>query len=57
MTSIWDSRTLGPESILLTNQFAVVTGAAQGIGEAIALALARFGAHVAVCDWPNNSPY
>ena len=28
----------------------MVTGAAQGIGEAIALTLARFGAHVAVCD-------
>jgi NAD(P)-dependent dehydrogenase (short-subunit alcohol dehydrogenase family) len=29
---------------------AVVTGAAQGIGRATALALARFGADVAVCD-------
>ena len=50
MTSIWDSRTLGPDSILLTDQIAVVTGAAQGIGEATALALARFGTHVAICD-------
>jgi NAD(P)-dependent dehydrogenase (short-subunit alcohol dehydrogenase family) len=35
---------------LLTDRVAVVTGAAVGIGEAIALAFARFGAHVALCD-------
>jgi 3-oxoacyl-[acyl-carrier protein] reductase len=48
--SIWDSQPLDPSSILLTDKVAIVTGAAQGIGEATALALARFGAHVAVCD-------
>jgi 3-oxoacyl-[acyl-carrier protein] reductase len=42
--------TLDPSAALLTDRVAVVTGAAVGIGEAIALAFARFGAHVAVCD-------
>jgi 3-oxoacyl-[acyl-carrier protein] reductase len=42
--------TVTPERILLTDKVAVVTGAAQGIGEAIALALAAFGADVAICD-------
>lgn len=41
---------VSPEGILLTDRVAVVTGAAQGIGEATALALARFGAHLAICD-------
>ena len=48
--SIWDSKVLDPSAILLTDKVAIVTGAAQGIGAATALALARFGAHVAVCD-------
>jgi len=41
---------LTPERFLLTGKVAVVTGAAVGIGEAIATAFARFGADVAVCD-------
>jgi 3-oxoacyl-[acyl-carrier protein] reductase len=41
---------LTPASVLLTDRFAVVTGAAAGIGAATAVTLARFGADVAVCD-------
>jgi NAD(P)-dependent dehydrogenase (short-subunit alcohol dehydrogenase family) len=41
---------LDPSCVLLTDRVAVVTGAAVGIGAGIALALARFGAHLALCD-------
>ena len=39
-----------PDSILLTDRVAVVTGAARGIGAATAVAMARFGADVAIFD-------
>ena len=41
---------LEPSELLLTGQVAVVTGAAAGLGEAIALGFARCGADLAVCD-------
>src|SRR5947208_2009158 len=41
---------LGPDDLLLTDRVAVVTGAAAGIGRAIASTFARFGADVAMCD-------
>lgn len=41
---------LDPTTPLLTDRVVLVTGAAVGIGEAVALAAARFGAHVAICD-------
>ncbi len=42
--------TLDPAAALLSDRVTVVTGAAVGIGEAIAAAFANFGAHVAICD-------
>ena len=42
--------TLGPDATRLDGTVAIVTGAAAGIGRASALALAAFGADVAVCD-------
>jgi NAD(P)-dependent dehydrogenase (short-subunit alcohol dehydrogenase family) len=39
-----------PDSVLLTDRLVLVTGAARGIGAAVAIACARFGADVAVCD-------
>ena len=41
---------LEPAQALLTDRVAVVTGAAVGIGRAIAEALTAFGARIAVCD-------
>jgi 3-oxoacyl-[acyl-carrier protein] reductase len=41
---------LGPDDVRLDGQVAIVTGAAVGIGRATAVALARFGADVAICD-------
>jgi NAD(P)-dependent dehydrogenase (short-subunit alcohol dehydrogenase family) len=41
---------LDPSDILLTGQGAVVTGGGGGIGQGIALGLAKFGANVAVLD-------
>ncbi len=41
---------LDDTAVSLEDKVAVVTGAAQGIGEATALALARFGADLAICD-------
>jgi 3-oxoacyl-[acyl-carrier protein] reductase len=41
---------VGPETTSLEGRVAIVTGGAQGIGQGAALALARFGADVAICD-------
>lgn len=42
--------TLTPDSVLLTDRVAIVTGAAMGIGASIATTFARFGADLAICD-------
>lgn len=41
---------LSPEGILLTGRVAVITGAARGIGRAVAETFSAFGAQTAVCD-------
>ena len=41
---------IGPDDALLTGRVAIVTGAAAGIGAAISVALAAFGANVAIGD-------
>jgi NAD(P)-dependent dehydrogenase (short-subunit alcohol dehydrogenase family) len=41
---------LGPDRVRLDGRVGVVTGAANGIGRATAVALARFGMDVAACD-------
>ena len=48
---IWsEANILDPTSVLLTDKVAIVTGGARGIGAATAVALARFGADLAICD-------
>ena len=52
---IWDDQNvLNPSSVLLADKAAIVTGGARGIGAATAVALARFGADLAICDREAN---
>ena len=39
----------------LDNRIALITGAATGIGQMIAITLAKAGAHIALADKPNVS--
>jgi NAD(P)-dependent dehydrogenase (short-subunit alcohol dehydrogenase family) len=41
---------VNPTDILLTDQVAVITGGANGLGEGVAMSMARFGAHIAIVD-------
>ena len=41
---------LAADAFRLDGKFAIVTGAAKGLGEAIALAYANYGADLAICD-------
>ena len=41
---------LDVSAIALTDKRIVVTGAGRGLGEAIAVNMARFGAHIAILD-------
>ena len=54
LSTVMETSAITPESIRLDGRVAVVTGAAQGIGAASALALARFGCDVAICDRNEN---
>ena len=48
---------ISPEDVSLAGKSAIVSGGARGIGRAIALGLASFGADVAVCDREEASQY
>ena len=42
---------------MLNNKVALITGAAQGIGKASAIALANAGAAIAIIDLPSKSAH
>ena len=42
-------------NLTLENKIAIVTGGAQGLGEAICLALAKSGCHVAIADMKDEA--